>query len=245
VRRTLILAATIASGLSFVTAAQAADPKRIMAYGDSITWGWVPVEKGVPSDRYPEDVRWPGAMGKALGSGYEVIEEGLNARTTDIADPTLPQITGAGLDGSAYLPAALASHVPLDLVVIMLGTNDLKEMFHRSPMRIALGAAKLVDIVQTINGGVGTQYPNPKVLLISPPPLASNMVFFKAPFAGGEEKSKQLAKDYAAVAQAAGAEFLDAGSVIKTDGVDGLHLSAAAEQDLGRAVAEKVKTILE
>ena len=70
------------------------------------------------------------------------------------------------------------------------------------------------------------------------------MAFFKAPFAGGEEKSRQLSKDYAAVAQAAGAEFLDAGSVIRTDGVDGLHLSAAAEQALGRAVAEKVKTIL-
>jgi lysophospholipase L1-like esterase len=135
--------------------------KRVMVYGDSNTWGWIPVEKGVPSTRYAEGERWPGVLRATLGGDYEVIEEGLNARTTDVPDPTLPRVTGAGVDGSAYLPAALASHLPLDLVVILLGTNDLKAMFDRSPLRIALGAAKLVDIVETTDGGVGTTSPNP------------------------------------------------------------------------------------
>jgi lysophospholipase L1-like esterase len=241
--RTLAAAALLAASLSLT--ANAAEPKRVMAFGDSITWGWKPVAQGVPSDRFPASVRWPGAMQAALGDGYIVVEEGLNARTTDVADPTLPLITGAGLDGSAYLPAALASQEPLDAVVIMLGTNDLKAQFNRTPERIAEGADKLVQIVKNIHGGVGTTYQSPKVLLIAPPPLGTNMAFFKEPFAGGLGKSEQLAKAYEAVAQKEGVAFLDAGSVIKTDGVDGLHLSGEAEEALGKAVAEKVRGIVQ
>lgn len=230
----LMLVVGLAAG-----AAEAA-PKRVMVYGDSNSWGWVPVAEGAPSTRYDEATRWPGVLRTALGDGWEVVEEGLNARTTDVADPTLPQVSGAGLDGSAYLPAAMATQVPLDVVVIMLGTNDLKAMFKRSPLRIALGAGKLIDIVQTTNGGVGTLYPNPKVLLLAPPPL-SKMGFFAEMFAGGEAKSRQLAPLYAAVAGAAGAEFLNIGGVTTTDGVDGLHLSADAQKKIGLAVAEKVE----
>jgi lysophospholipase L1-like esterase len=80
-------------------------------------------------------------------------------------------ISGAQLDGSAYLQACLASHRPVDLVVIMLGTNDLKPVFNRTPLRIAIDAAHLIDLVNTLNGGVGTSYKNRKVLLICPPPL--------------------------------------------------------------------------
>jgi lysophospholipase L1-like esterase len=109
------------------------DPKRILAYGDWLTWGWIPVHVAPPSRRYPPEGRWPGVMQEALGTGYEVIEAGLNGRTADLPDPTLPQISGSGLDGSADLPATLATHLPLDLVLIMLGTNDLKAMFDRSP----------------------------------------------------------------------------------------------------------------
>ncbi len=235
-----IAAASLAASLSLAAVAGAAEPKRVMAFGDSITWGWVPVAQGVPSDRYPAAVRWPGAAQAALGGDYLVVEEGLNARTTDAADPTLPKITGAGLNGSAYLPAALASQEPLDVVVIMLGTNDLKAQFARTSGRIAQGADRLVRIVKGINGGVGTTYQSPKVLLVAPPPLGDNMAFFKKPFAGGLAKSQQLAKQYAAVAAREGVGFLDAGSVIKTDGVDGLHLSGDAEQALGKAIAQKV-----
>ena len=98
-----------------------ADKKRIMCFGDSLTWGWIPVRDGSPTLRYPFEQRWAGAMLNDLGPDYEVIEEGLSARTTDLDDPVDPR-----LNGSAYLPSALASHLPLDLVIIMLGTNDPK-----------------------------------------------------------------------------------------------------------------------
>jgi lysophospholipase L1-like esterase len=190
-------------------------------------------------------VRWPGVLRAALGPGYEVIDEGLSARTTDLPDLTLPHISGAGLDGSAYLPAAIATHLPLDLVVIMLGTNDLKKMFDRSPLRIALGVGKLVDIVAQTKGGVGTSYPMSKVLVLCPPPLGAVAPPERAErFAGGIEKSKALPPYYEAIAKAAGAEFLDVGKLTATDGVDGIHLTASAHKAIGTGVAEKVKAIL-
>jgi lysophospholipase L1-like esterase len=223
-----------------------ADPFRIVAYGDSITYGWIP-NANPPSTRYGPEDRWPGALQKELGPNYQVIEEGLDGRTTDALDPT-STISGAQLDGSAYLPACLASHLPLDLVIIMLGTNDLKPVFNRTPLRIALGAAHLIELVNTLNGGIGTTYKNPKVLLICPPPLnpeIDNGPVFGAMFKGGVEKSKQLPELYEAVAKMGGAEFLNAGSVISTDGVDGLHLTAESERKLGAAIAAKVKEILQ
>jgi lysophospholipase L1-like esterase len=243
-RRSLLhLAAAVGLLTSLAAGAAEAATKRVMVYGDSNTWGWIPVQNGFPSTRYEEAKRWPGVLQAALGSEYEVIDEGLSARTTDLPDPTLPQIDGAGLDGSAYLPAAIASHLPLDLVVIMLGTNDLKAMYARSPLRIALGMGKLVDIVASTKGGVGTTYGAPKVLVLAPPPLGPQSVF-KDMFAGGVEKSQALAPYYRGIAETAGAEFLDVGQVTKTNGSDGIHFSEAGQKAIGLAVAEKVKAIL-
>ena len=214
--------------------------RRVLCFGDSNTWGFIPVATP-PSGRYAQAMRWPQVMGAALGANVTVIEEGLNARTTDAADPDLPLLAGAGLDGSAYLPAALASHLPLDAVAIMLGTNDLKAQFGRAPARIAQGAKRLLDIARTLDGGVGTTYPNPRLLLICPPPLGSLSPHFVGMFAGGAEKSRELSPLYATVAAAAGAAFLDAGRVIATDGVDGVHLSADMQRRLGLAVAEALR----
>jgi lysophospholipase L1-like esterase len=222
-----------------------AEPFRIVAYGDSLTYGWVP-NPNPPSTRYGPEERWPGVLQKELGNNYQVIEEGLDGRTTDAVDPGSP-ISGAQLDGSSYLPACLASHLPVDLVIIMLGTNDLKPVFNRTPLRIAIGAARLIDLVNTLNGGVGTAYKNPKVLLICPAPLSPEIEkgpVFAEMFKGGLEKSRQLPELYEAVAKMGGAEFLNAGSVVSTDGVDGLHLTAESERKLGVAVAAKVKEML-
>jgi lysophospholipase L1-like esterase len=218
-------------------------PKRILAYGDSLTWGWIPLEIATPSRRYPPSDRWPGVMQRVLGNGYEIIEAGLNCRTADIPDPTQPQVPASSLDGSADLPATLATHLPLDLAMIMLGTNDLKTMFGRSALRIALGCAKLIDIVQTIDGGVLTNYPNPRVLLIAPPALGKQTCFAEF-FIGGVVKSEQFARLYAGIAELANVEFFDAGTVIHTAGADGVHLTATAHRRLGLALAERVRSIL-
>jgi CubicO group peptidase (beta-lactamase class C family)/lysophospholipase L1-like esterase len=219
--------------------------KRVLAFGDSNTWGWIPVERGFPTTRYAAGERWTGVAQLALGDGYAIVEEALNGRTTDLADPSLPELGGAGLDGSAYLPAAIASHLPLDLVVIMLGTNDMKTAFDRRPEEIATGIRELVGIAQAQDRAVWTEYPAPKVLVVAPPPMTGTERFPAPAFANGVEKSRQLAGVYAAVAQAAGAEFLDAGRITPADGVDGLHLSAEAHRRLGLAIAGKIRAILE
>ncbi len=218
----------------------AATAKRILCFGDSLTWGWMPVPEGVPSTRFPYEQRWTGVMATALGAGYEIIEEGLSARTTCIPDPIDPR-----LDGSAYLPAALASHLPLDLTILMLGTNDTKSYYRRTPHEIAMGMQKLVIQVLSSAGGVGTAYPAPKVLIVSPPPLTPiKNPWFASMFEGGHEKSAALAAQYRSLAEFMKVDFFHAGIVTKTGGVDGIHFTAENNAALGKALAGKVLEIL-
>jgi lysophospholipase L1-like esterase len=216
------------------------EKKRIMCFGDSLTWGWVPTLAGAPTWRYPRHERWGGAMAIELGDGYEVLEEGLSARTTNYDDPIDPR-----LNGSKHLPAALASHFPLDLVVVMLGTNDTKSLINRTPYAIATGLSQLVAQILTSAGGVGTVYPAPKAMIIAPPPLAEiSHPWFEGMFAGGRDKGIELKDHYMALASFFGVEFLDAADHITTDGVDGVHFTAATNIKLGKAVAKKVSSIL-
>lgn len=179
-------------------------------------------------------------MASYLGEDYRVIEEGLSARTTSADDPNDPR-----LNGSAYLPAAIASHLPLDLVIIMLGTNDTKPFFNRTPYDIAYGMAKLVGQVLSGGGGVGTQYPAPKALVVAPPPLVEMPhPFFQGMFGGSHEKSAELGKQYRAMADFMKIDFLDAGQVMTTEGCDGIHFTARNNHDLGKAIADKVRDVL-
>jgi lysophospholipase L1-like esterase len=216
------------------------EKRRVMCFGDSLTWGWVPTLAGAPTTRYPFADRWTGVIAKALGPGFEVLEEGLSARTTDIDDPIDMRLNGAN-----HLPAALASHFPLDLVVVMLGTNDTKAVFRRTAFEIANGLSRLLIQILTSAGGVGTVYGAPKVLVICPPPLAEMPhVWFQGMFEGGYEKTRQLPKQYQALCSFFGVDYFDAGSVITTDGCDGIHFTAQNNHDLGKALAVKVKEIL-
>jgi lysophospholipase L1-like esterase len=213
--------------------------RRVLCFGDSLTWGWIATPEGAPTTRYPHSKRWTGVMAARLGSDYEIIEEGLNARTTSIDDPVDPR-----LNGSAYLPAALASHMPLDLVIIMLGTNDAKSFYRRTPYEIALGMSKLVGQVLASAGGPGTVYGAPKALVVAPPPLGPlSDPWFQGMFEGGRDKTAELARQYKALASFMKVEFFDAGSVVATDGVDGIHFSAKNNLDLGQALADKVADV--
>lgn len=214
--------------------------KNILCFGDSLTWGWDPTAQGVPVERYPYAERWTGAMSAVLGADFHIIEEGLNGRTTSFDDPIDPR-----LNGSAFLPSALASHLPLDLVIVMLGTNDTKPYLNRSAFEIAAGMAVLLGQIAGCGGGIGTVYPAPRALLIAPPPLAPiPNPWFDELFKGGVEKSIELSRHYKALAAFYGAEFMNAGDYITTDGVDGIHLTAQSNVTLGKAVAEKVKAML-
>ncbi len=181
--------------------------------------------------RLSRSERWPGRMASALGSDWQVIEEGLPGRTTVHPDP----IEGAHMNGLAILPAILETHRPVDCVLLMLGTNDLKTRFSVTPLDIALAVEILVQTVGQSGAGPGGG--SPATILISPPPIRETG-WLAGMFLGGEAKSRQLATHYAEVAARNGSGFLDAGSVIAPDRVDGIHFDAAAHEKLGRAAAE-------
>ena len=183
--------------------------KNILCFGDSNTWGCKPIETLGVIERFDPDTRWTGILSLRLGAGYQVIEEGLNARTTVHDDP----IDGAHKNAKPYLQPCLESHVPLDLVVIMLGTNDLKSRFSLSAFDIASGIKPLLEIVAAIapkNGGV-----KPHALVIAPPPL-SRLSLLANMFDGGREKSAQLAPYYEAIAGLFDSHFLNAGDVVSS-----------------------------
>ena len=208
--------------------------KTILCYGDSNTWGYNP-ETG---ERFPEDVRWPGVLRRKLGEGYHVIEEGLPGRTTVWDDP----IEGAHKNGRTYLRPCLESHRPVDLVTLMLGTNDLKERFGSSASDIAQGAASLADMM--LRSGCGPEGGAPVVVLISPPAVAK-LTDMAQMFEGSEEKSRQFPEHYRRFAEQYGCEFLDASEGIVSSDVDGIHLDAGEHRKLGDGLAERVKKILE
>jgi lysophospholipase L1-like esterase len=221
--------------------------KRILVFGDSNSWGFAPCAVNELTTRYDASTRWPSVMAARLGSAFELVEEALSARTTDLDDPEMdlpsPHLRGATFNGAKMLPAIVASHLPLDLVIIMLGTNDLKTRFKRTAQKIAVAALGLARLVEECGGGVGTVYPAPKVLLIAPPPLGTG---FHHPdeWVGGQENSLELGSAFREAASTRKLPLLDAGEVITTDGIDGVHFSAEAHLKLGEAVAKKVFLIL-
>lgn len=211
--------------------------KTILCFGDSNTWGCAPIASPAGLVRYGPDVRWGSILRAALGDGYWVVEEGLNGRTTVWSDP----VEGEYKNGKSYLTACLESHAPIDLVAIMLGTNDLKHRFGLSAWDIAACAGVLVQIVQGSAFGPGGSAPH--VLLICPPPVG-RLTGFAEMFAGAVEKSRQLAPFYRAVAAECGCDFLDAGEHIVSSDGDGIHFEPDQQQKLGRVTAEKVRAIL-
>jgi len=206
--------------------------KTILCYGDSNTWGYDPATQ----TRFPSDTRWPGVLRSELGEGYLVIEEGLNGRTTVWDDPI-----ELDKNGATYLRPCIQTHKPMDLVIIMLGTNDLKTRFSLPAYDIASGAGVLVDIVKKSDTGIGGEAP--EVLLIAPPP-AVELTGFAEMFEDAVEKSGGFARHYCRVANEKGCHYLNAGDHVESSPLDGIHLEVDMHARLGKAVSAKVREIL-
>lgn len=201
--------------------------RTILAYGDSNTWGAVPMTGPDDSRRFPLAGRWPSVAAARLGPGYQMMAEGLNGRTTCHDDP----IEGRHKNGEAFLPVAIETHMPLDAIVIALGTNDLKARFSLPAADIAAGAGRLARIAQA--------YGIARILIVAPAPLTT-LGWLGDMFEGGREKSERFAAAYAAVASRLGVDFLDAGAVVRSSEVDGIHLDAEAQVALGEAIGGKL-----
>ncbi len=221
-----------------------AGPARVvLCLGDSNTHGTVAMESLAARGRLGRAERWPGRLAGAMcGSTIEVIEEGLPGRTTVHDDP----IEGAHRNALRVLPALLETHAPLDAVVMMLGTNDLKARFSVTAGDVALSVARLARMI--LAGapagpirGAGPGGRAPRLLIVAPPPIEERGCLAEM-FAGGAAKGRRLAALYKGVAETLGADFLDAGAVVAVSGVDGVHLDAAAHAALALAVAQRLDT---
>ena len=215
--------------------------QRIVCYGDSNTWGLDAFAPGDAMRRFKHP--WPRVLARKLGPGYDVVSEGLNGRTTIVDDPFMAEYE---VNGRRTLPPILHSHKPIDVLVIMLGTNDLKKHLNLSPQLIARGAATLANDALRMDVWRST----PRVLLVCPvsikqPPPSCRFAYS---FEGGAAKAPACARHYRAEADALGVAFLDANAATQIPdprhGGDGIHLSAQNCADLGSLVAEKVREML-
>lgn len=209
--------------------------KTVLCYGDSLTWG-TDAESG---GRHGFEDRWPTVLQAALGPSVDVIAEGLGGRTTAYDDG----LADCDRNGARLLPTLLQTHCPLDLVILMLGTNDLKPIIHGTAIGARQGMKKLVSLVRFHDWGQPFQAP--EILIVSPPPLCetSNPLF--APlFRGGVAEAQKLASLYANLADELGCAFFDAGTVAQTTPVDGVHLDAVNTRAVGRGLEPVVRRIL-
>jgi lysophospholipase L1-like esterase len=204
--------------------------RTVLCFGDSNTFGADPVTGG----RFPREVRWPGVLQQQLGDNWYVIEEGLGGRTTVFDDPTT-----VGRNGRTYLIPCLESHAPIDLVAIMLGTNDLKQVFGATPSMIASGMTQLVRICR--QSACGPDASAPAVLVIAPAPVGPITELTELwGFGDGERKSHEVTRMFRLLAEREGVQFLDGGSLASVDPAEGVHLTAESHMALARAVAARI-----
>jgi lysophospholipase L1-like esterase len=208
----------------------------ILCFGDSNTHGTKPIPEQDVIDRHGPEVRWPGVMAAELGIDFRVIEEGLPGRTTVHDDP----IEGAHMNGLTALPMLVASHSPLDIVIVMLGTNDLKSRFAVTPSDIAASLERLVANLRFLCAAPGRT--QPKVLVIAPPPIRE-VDWLADKFVGGAAKSKGLGAAIRRSAERLGVAFLDAGEHIAVSPIDGLHYDAETHATLGKVIATAVRQL--
>lgn len=213
--------------------------KRILCYGDSNTWGYIPGT----GERYDAETRWTQVLAKELGKDYVIIEEGLSGRTTVWDDPYVPGCRN-GRDG---LPYALLSARPLDLVIIMLGTNDLP---HTGAYGYSRGLSDIVrrtlhaEVFYKDNSRIFPQ--GPKVLLLSPITLHPDIARIRpeSPSRDKYGESCRFAEYTEKIAEEFSLPWMDAAQYACASPVDGLHMPPESHIALGKAVAQKVRQIL-
>lgn len=212
--------------------------KHIVCFGDSNTHGYCAMNDG----RFDEDERWTCLLQKKLGEEYLILEEGLGGRTTSFQDPVFE-----GLSGLDYIYPCLMSHEPVDLLIIMLGTNDTKERFGASSACIALGLKRLIQ--KAIATTDCWRDKTPHILVVTPQNIGKEYEqtqVRKTMGAGCAEKSQGLGEEYKEIAKMMGCEYLDANEVISVppNNVDYMHLTAEGHRQLAEALTKKVLEII-
>lgn len=212
--------------------------KRIVCFGDSNTWG---LRAGL-GKRFDEDTRWTALLQSKLGSDYVVIEEGQNGRTCVFDDPCEGE-----KNALKYIVPCAESQAPFDLIIIMLGTNDIKLRFSLAPLEISDGLGRLIE---KLRGYLRYNYnmQDTKVLIASPIHIGENIETTKLGYLfGGKEgieKSKELAYYYRIIAEKYECDFVEASKFAKACKEDAIHLDEEGHRQLSEMFYTKVKELI-
>lgn len=218
--------------------------KKIMVYGDSNTWGHNPNAvdpvNGFPK-RYEDHVRWPSVMQDELGHDYMVLEQGYCGRTTVFDDPL-----GSNRNGLKSLEVCFRTCDPVDLIIIMLGTNDQKDMFGTDAMCIYYGMERLINQLRIYMRDSLSH--DAKIMIVNPARLSAcgDGTFVYGFSQNSVDMADGICERYKILAREQRCEFFDADAVpgVVVDKADGTHLTTEAHKALGVAIAKKVKEIL-
>lgn len=204
----------------------------ILCYGDSNTWGWPPSGWG----RHPQEGRWPCVLETSLGDDYHIIEAGQPGRAVNSG-------FGSPVEEHSELYHYLNSSQQIDLVILMLGTNDLFIRPSDSAEDVASNLGAIVRGIEAIGDGAGSNAP--LILIVSPPYLEQDTDSQFAMFDGHlVQKSKQLGGHYEQLANLYSYGYFDAATVIRSSSLDGVHLDADAHVTLGHALAPICRKLL-
>lgn len=207
---------------------QRMDGKRVLCFGDSLTYGYIPAGRG---KRYRSQDRWTCQLGEITGA--TVIEDGMNGRTSIFVDPYLP-----GTCGAEAVDVAIEAAGAADAIVVMLGINDLKDFFDHTAEQVADGVMEIVD---RLSEGI----PSASVLVVCPPAI-DPCVKAVDPTLGMMEclndksiiESGRLAEPLRRCCEGRGYAFLDANESVRPSAADGVHLSVEGNRAMAKAVAE-------
>jgi lysophospholipase L1-like esterase len=201
--------------------------KTIVCYGDSNTWGRIP-----KAGRYPRSVRWTGVLQNLLGDEYEVISEGVGGRTFVVVDPENPWRSGI-----THLKSILRNSLPIDLIIVMLGTNDVKTKFKLEPKDIAKHLQQTIDLIRSED--------IKNILIVCPPDILVPETGLEDPrFIGGSDKIKKLPLLFQKVAEDNHCHFIDAGKYIASSKVDGFHFEPESHKKLAEVLKEEIIKIV-
>ena len=208
---------------------------RILCYGDSNTWGYIPASDHL---RYDINTRWTRLLAKRLGDSYEIIEEGLNSRTLISNDPRPGKEGKSGYD---YLIPCLDSQDPIDLVILMLGTNELKYSNNKTPEEIGtILEEKFVKVILNRKSQISNKYP--KLLIVTPPLVNEDAdEGTKQKYLNATKKSYKLNEIYKEIAIKNNCYFVDNEGL--TPGIDGIHLNEEKHKLLAEKIYNKITKI--
>lgn len=209
---------------------------RILCYGDSNSWGWVPGKLG--TERFDEHTRWPQVLQKQI-DGHQVIEDCLGARTTSFAD------TREGFplrNGLETLPISLETHGPIDIVIVMLGTADCKPLFAKTPQQITDGLSRLIETCRSFKP-INNIRPS-HILVIAPPIIKDSTELASKLYPECTPKTAELVPLYAELSRCTDCLFLDSNEYVQVDEQEGIHITAESHQQLGATVAKTITPLL-